>query len=214
MLSWSWLASLLCRNKYRVCLNGTKISLNLNHDDQVVSSNESLLRCQEWFIRWWKGWLLLFRKLPSISVFHKIIPQTMNKHSACCMIDQPQSKYWDLSQWAKREKGPEPGSLTVLMSVVPAWQIYASHAPVGKRALAGSLVGLQCGLQSPAGPTDTNQQHHPTSSILFIKYFLKIIFHYSLLVRNARILMLSYYSIINYWQLIHSMLCLVFRKLI
>ena len=81
---------------------------------------------------------------------------------------------------------------------VPAWQIYASHAPVGKRALAGSLVGLQCGLQSPAGPTDTNQQHHPTSSILFIKYFLKIIFHYSLLVRNARILMLSYYSIINY----------------
>ena len=131
--------------------------------------------------------LFLFRKLPSISVFHKMIPQTMNKHTACCMIDQPHSK----EQSKERETQHDSGCLT-------ARQIYASHAPVGKRALAGSLVGLQCGLQSPAGPTDTNQQHHPTSSILFIKYFLKIIFHYSLLVRNARILMLSYYSIINY----------------
>ena len=151
-----------------------------------------------------KGWLvLLFRKLPSISVFHKIIPQTMNKHTACSMIDQPRSKHWDISQWAKRES---MWVVAVVAVTVGAWQSSASHGPVGKRALAGWLAAV---LQSPGtsiGPRNTNKQEQPSLIINknnLLLYFILFPFCY----RNAMILMLSYYSIIKYWQLIHQ--CLV-----
>ena len=59
---------------------------------------------------------------PSISVFHKMIAQTVNKQmdTAGCVIDQPFSKHWDMTSFVvtKGAKREEFHSRTLLLHIM------------------------------------------------------------------------------------------------
>ena len=61
----------------------------------------------------------------------------MNKHTGCRLPYDRSSPQQTLGYFQSEQR-----ERTVLCEAEAAWQIYASHAPLGKRALVGGLVGL------------------------------------------------------------------------